>query len=227
MTANESAGHPSENRIALFFTHVWGVIRRPRSTIETLVERRPIWEAVIIMLTSAVLSGISRGLLTSDAVIEAFELDFGLLMRLALLGVNVLIGLLTYAVPLSILAGCYWLMIRILGGDASYLVLLTMAAFLTMVFVISGITRFAFFIISQVFNTSSAVETLLEISGNNVIAVVLVIWYIVLNVLLVRYASGMSTVRAIVAVVIPLVLIATGIMGGFIGMGLNVLSRLG
>lgn len=115
MTAHEYVEQTAENRVALFFQHIWGVMRRPRSTIEILVERRPIREALMIFLILAVLSGISRGLLTSEAYIEAFDLNF-YFARLTLLGGSVLIALFAYLVPFSLMAGGFWVMIRILGG---------------------------------------------------------------------------------------------------------------
>ena len=225
MLADESAERTSDNQTALFFISIWGVIRRPRSTIAALVERRPVWRAFIIVLIAAILSGISRGLLTTDAIVEVFDLESGL-ARFALLGFHILVGLFTYTVPLAFLAGCYWAMIRILGGRASYSTLLSVASFLAVIFVISSLSRFAFFIIANISNVSAAGEYLFEISGNNVIAVALVIWYAVLNTFTVRYASGLSTVRAIIVAAVPVALIATGIIGFFIAVGLNIVSRL-
>ena len=225
MLADESATQTSQNQAALFFTNIWGVIRRPRSTIAGLVERRPVWQAFIVVFVAAILSGISRGLLTIGAIVEAFDLESGL-ARFALLGFHILVGLFTYVAPLALLAGCYWAMIRILGGRSSYLTLLLVASFLAVIFVISSLTRFAFFVAANISNVSAAGEYLLEISGNNVISVILVIWYVVLNTFMVRSASGLSTRRSIVVAAIPVILIAAVIIASFIGVGLNIVSRL-
>lgn len=225
MTAHEYVEQTAENRVALFFQHIWGVIRRPRSTIEILVERRPIREALMIFLILAVLSGISRGLLTSEAYIEAFDLNF-YFARLTLLGGSVLIALFAYLVPFSLMAGGFWVMIRILGEDSSYLTLFSTSAFIAVIFAMASVARLALAIIAEVPNFSTASEYLIELGGNNLLSMSIMVWYAVLSVFVVRYASGLSTGRAIVAVAIPVVLISTGIYATFIGIGLNILSRL-
>lgn len=226
MTAYESAERTPENRVALFFQYIWGVIRRPRSTVETLAQRRPIWEALILILILFVLAGISRWLLTSEASFEAFELNFGLIERLTAMGIYIFMAMLAYIVPLALLSGCCWVMIRILGGDSSYFTLFSTMAFLAVIFVIISIARFALTIISGISELSVQAEYLLALSVSAPVTLALVIWYGVLCVFLVQYASGISTGRAIAAVAVSVGLIVGGLLGVVTAVGLNILSRL-
>ena len=227
MTAYESAERTSENRVALFFQHIWGVVRRPRSTIETLAQRRPIWEALILILMLFVLAGISRWLQTSEASFEAFDLNFGLIERLIAMGIYIFAAMLAYIVPIALLAGCAWVMIRILGGDSSYFTLFSVMGFLAVIFVITAISRFALAIISGISELSTQAEYLLALSVSAPVTLALVIWYGVLCVFLVRYASGISTGRAIAAVAVSIALIVGGLVGVVTAIGINILSRLG
>lgn len=227
MTAYESAERASENRIALFFQHIWGVVRRPRSTVETLAQSRPIWEALILILMLFVLAGISRWLQTSEASFEAFDLNFGLIERLIAMGIYIFAAMLAYIVPIALLAGCAWVMIRILGGDSSYFTLFSVMGFLAVIFVITAISRFALAIISGISELSTQAEYLLALSVSAPVTLALVIWYGVLCVFLVRYASGISTGRAIAAVAVSIALIVGGLVGVVTAIGINILSRLG
>lgn len=227
MTAYDSAERASENRVALFFQHIWGVVRRPRSTIETLAQRRPIWEALILILMLFVLAGISRWLQTSEASFEAFDLNFGLIERLIAMGIYIFAAMLAYIVPIALLAGCAWVMIRILGGDSSYFTLFSVMGFLAVIFVITAISRFALAIISGISELSTQAEYLLALSVSAPVTLALVIWYGVLCVFLVRYSSGISTGRAIAAVAVSIALIVGGLVGVVTAIGINILSRLG
>lgn len=227
MTAHESAEQMPEDRVALFFQHIWGVVRRPRSTVETLAQRRPIWEALILILMLFVLAGISRWLQTSEASFEAFDLNFGLIERLIAMGIYLFLAMLAYIVPIALLAGCAWVMIRILGGDSSYFTLLSVMAFLAVIFVITAISRFALAIISQISELSTQAEYLLALIVSAPVSLALLVWYGILCVFLVRYEGGLSNVRAIATVVISVGLIGGGLVGVVTAIGINILSRLG
>ena len=225
MTANESAEQTPENPVALFFRHIWGVVSRPRSTIKTLVERRPILEAFVIILFIFILAGVSRTLSTSDAFLEAFELDWGLPARLMQMGVSSLVLSLWYIASLAILVGLCWAIVRVLGSDSSYPALFSTMGFCVIVFCIPPLIRFAIAIVAGFADLPAQVELLLDLSVSTPVSVILMVWFAVLCVFAVRYASGLSIARAIAAVVIPLVLIGGGVLGALTVAGLNILSR--
>ena len=225
MTDYESAEQTTENQVALFFRHIWGVVSRPRSTIKTLVERRPILEAFVIILFIFILAGVSRTLSTSDAFVEAFELDWGLPARLMQMGVSSLVLSLWYIASLAILVGLCWAIVRVLGSDSSYPALFSTMGFCVIVFCIPSLIRFVIAIVAGFADLPAQVELLLDLSVSTPVSLILMAWYAVLCVFAVRYTSGLSAARAIAAVVIPLVLIGGGVLGALTVAGLNILSR--
>ncbi|MDE2822305.1 MAG: Yip1 family protein [Chloroflexota bacterium] len=171
-----------------FFETCIGVIFVPLPTMQTIVRRRPIGWALIVIIVIAIAQGITGAASLDPADFDDVEFVQGPLQGFSIVG-----GPALAIVSVAFFTAICWIMSRILGGKGSYGGLFAGFGFAYLPAVFTVPVTF------MALQLDSFAQGLSGLVGFGI-----AVWTIVLSVFAIRENNNFSTGRAIAALFIPL-----------------------
>ena len=182
-------------------------ITSPVATLRRVTHNPPIGWAIVLIIGAGVISGILQALLVATGGYQTFntaETTEVTGAAAAVLGIGMAVATPIMAVVgLAVLTGIYWVLSRLLGGQGSY-------SGLFAVFSFAGIP--SSYLAVPILLLGTMVGTL----GYTLawaVTIPLTIWSIALGVIAIRENNAFTTIRAVVAFFIPLVLVVGLLIG--------------
>ena len=176
-----------------FFGTLIGVFDNPVPALTGVIRRRPIANAFIVIIVVAIAEGLAQVMSIDSSPLSALVVELEDREDLVRLGQGIIIlaSPVVGIVVVSIAAGVFWLMSRILGGGAEYGAMFAGIGFASAPYILSSLAG----LMTIPLGPAAAVSRLVWIG--------VVVWTIILFVVVVRESAQFSTERASAAVLIP------------------------